>query len=150
VHRAAVPPSPRAARGGVTLPELTIALALLGLLAAFALRAGAPMIDAARTRAAAGEVRAAFATARALAVLRAERASVRLDTARAAITVHLRADSALRRPLGALYGVRLLATRDSMAYAASGLGWGAANLRVELRRGAAAETVTVSRLGRVR
>lgn len=143
-------PLPRAARRGVTLPELSIALAVLGLLAAFALRAGAPLIDAARARTAAGEVRSALAAARALAALRAERAAVRFDTARAAVTVHLRGDSALRRPLGALYGVRMTATRDSMAYAASGLGWGAANLRVELRRGAAVETVTVSRLGRVR
>ncbi|MGZ8378505.1 MAG: prepilin-type N-terminal cleavage/methylation domain-containing protein [Gemmatirosa sp.] len=139
-----------AARRGLTLPELMIALAVLGLLAAFALRAGVPLVDAARTRAAAGEVRSAFATARGLATLRAERAAVRIDTTHAAITVHLGPDSAVRRPLGALYGVRLTATRDSMAYAASGLGWGAANLRVEVRRGAAVETVTVSRLGRVR
>lgn len=137
-------------RPGVTLPELSIALTVLGLLAAFAWRAGAPLVDAARARSAADEVRSAFATARALAALRAERAAVRLDTTRVAVTVHLRGDSALRRPLGTLYGVRMTATRDSMAYAPSGLGWGASNLRIELRRGAAVETVTVSRLGRVR
>lgn len=143
-------PIDRAARRGVTLPELAIALAVLGLLAAFALRAGAPLVDAARARSAGDEVRSAFATARALAALRAERAAVRLDTLRGAVTVHLRGDSALRRSLATLYGVRMSATRDSMAYAASGLGWGASNLRIELRRGAAVETVTVSRLGRVR
>jgi hypothetical protein len=37
-----------------------------------------------------------------------------------------------------------------MAFGASGLGYGAANLRVVVRRGAASETVYVSRLGRVR
>jgi hypothetical protein len=52
--------------------------------------------------------------------------------------------------VGALYGVRLEPSRDSMAYAPSGLGWGGANLRVVVRRGAAADTVVVSRLGRVR
>jgi hypothetical protein len=36
-----------------------------------------------------------------------------------------------------------------MAYQASGLGLGAANLRLVLRRRARADTITVSRLGRV-
>lgn len=141
---------PRAPRRAVTLPELLIALVLLGLLAAFALRAGAPLVDAARVRSAGDELRAAYATARGLAELRAERAAVRVDVAAGTVVVHLRADTALRRPLTALYGVRLATTRDSMAYAPSGLGWGAANLRVIATRGAAADTVTVSRLGRVR
>jgi hypothetical protein len=50
----------------------------------------------------------------------------------------------------ALYGVRVTASRDSMAYDARGLGYGAANLSVVVHRGRVAETVYVSRLGRVR
>jgi hypothetical protein len=46
-------------------------------------------------------------------------------------------------------GVRLESTRDSMAYGASGLGVGAANLRIILSRGSRADTLTVSRLGRL-
>jgi prepilin-type N-terminal cleavage/methylation domain-containing protein len=134
----------------VTLPELSIALAIAALLAAFAWRAMAPVLDAARVRTARDELRALFATARGLSVLRGERAAVRVDAATGAVSVHLRGDSAVRRPVGALYGVRLEPTRDSMAYAPSGLGWGGANLRVVVRRGAAADTVVVSRLGRVR
>ena len=137
-------------RRAATLPELLIVLGLLGLVAAFALRAGAPLLDAARVRSAADELRSAYATARELAMLRSERAAVHVAPATGLVVVHVRADTALRRPLGALYGVRLTTTRDSMAYAASGLGWGAANLRVIVTRGASAETVTVSRLGRVR
>ena len=125
-------------------------LGLLGLVAAFAVRAGVPLLDAARVRSAADELRSAYATARELAALRSERAAVRVASATGTVVVHLRADTALRRPLGTLYGVRLTPSRDSMAYAASGLGWGAANLQVVVTRGAAAETVTVSRLGRVR
>jgi hypothetical protein len=56
----------------------------------------------------------------------------------------------LRRDLRSVFGVRLSASRDSMAYDARGLGLGAANLSLVIRRGAAAETVFVSRLGRVR
>jgi hypothetical protein len=41
-------------------------------------------------------------------------------------------------------------TRDSIAFYPSGLGYGAANTRLIVSRGAAAETVTVSRAGRVR
>jgi hypothetical protein len=37
-----------------------------------------------------------------------------------------------------------------MTYTAAGLGYGGANLRVVLSRGSAAETVLVSREGRVR
>lgn len=139
-----------ATRTGTTLLELLVALAVLGIVAATAMRAGAAMGDAARVRSAADELRAALSTARTLAVARADRAAVRLDTAAAAVSVHLQGDTALRRPLGALYGVRLSATRDSTAYGADGLGWGAANVRLIVRRHAAAETITVSRLGRVR
>jgi hypothetical protein len=56
----------------------------------------------------------------------------------------------LERGVQALYGVRLSATRDSMAYDARGLGYGAANLSIVAHRGRVAETLYVSRLGRVR
>ena len=48
------------------------------------------------------------------------------------------------------HGVTLSATRDSMAYAPNGLGYGASNLSIIVRRGAVTDTVVVSRLGRVR
>ena len=54
------------------------------------------------------------------------------------------------RRLGSSHGVSLSSSRDSMAYAPNGLGHGASNLTVVLRRGSAAETLFVSRLGRVR
>jgi hypothetical protein len=68
----------------------------------------------------------------------------------ATAVVHVGPDTVRHLALGARYGVRLAATRDSMAYVAPGLGHGAANLRVVLTRGLAADTIVVSRLGRVR
>jgi type II secretory pathway pseudopilin PulG len=46
--------------------------------------------------------------------------------------------------------ITLAGTRDSMAYSPSGMAWGASNLRLIFVRGAAADTLMVSRLGRVR
>jgi Tfp pilus assembly protein FimT len=145
------PPRPLTrARAGTALPELLVALTVAGILAALALRGAARWVDEARARGAVGDVRGALALARRVAVLRAERTAVRFDTARATLAVHRGADTLLSRALGHIHGVRLSATRESTAYAGDGLGYGAANLRVVVRRGAAAETVTVSRLGRVR
>ena len=53
-------------------------------------------------------------------------------------------------PVGFTHGVSLSSTRDSITFDVRGLGWGAANLTLSVRRGAAAETLTVSRLGRVK
>ena len=135
---------------GATLVELVVALAVLALLCALAGIRVAALLDATRVRGAALDVAAAFSAARELAMVRGGRAAVTLDSARATIAVVADGDSTHVRRLRALYGVTLRATRDSMAYSATGLGYGAANMRVVLARGAAAETVVVSRLGRVR
>ncbi len=127
-----------------------MALAVLGLASALGMRGLARVTDRVAVGGAASEVRAAFAVARALAVRRGERAAVRIDSSGAVVAVHVRGDTALRRPLAALYRVRLTSTRDSAAYAATGLGYGGSNLRVIVRRGTAVESVFVSRLGRVR
>jgi hypothetical protein len=64
--------------------------------------------------------------------------------------VHAGADTVRVRELGARYGVRLASSRDSLAFDPRGLGFGAANASIRLTRGAAAETVVVARLGRIR
>jgi len=144
-----VPRRPRRPRG-TTLPELLIAVVVVGIIAGLAITGAARLADRLATRGAAREVRAGLLTARHLAVLRATRAAFTVDTARARLTVRLAAETALVRDVGTLYGVRLAASRDSLAYSADGLGWGAANARLVVSRGTAAETITVSRLGRVR
>jgi Tfp pilus assembly protein FimT len=135
---------------GTTLAELLATLALAALLLLAGARGIAAAADGAAAHAAAAELRAAFATARAAAVRRGARTAVRLDSAAGRAVVHAGSDTLRRLDLAAAYGVRLRATRDSLAYTALGTGHGAANLRVVLARGRAADTVTVSRLGRVR
>jgi hypothetical protein len=85
-----------------------------------------------------------------VAFQRATKAATRFDTATDALSVLSYGDTIESRPLGALYGVSLAVTRDSVTYAANAMGFGASNTRIIVSRGLAAETLTVSRLGRVR
>ena len=137
-------------RHGTTLPELMLILAIIGMLSAVALGRASALRDRVSVKAAATETVATFALARRWSLSRASRTAITLDTAAAAVTVRSYADTIARRRLGSSHGVTLSASRDSMAYAPNGLGYGASNLTLVIRRGSAAETIFVSRLGRVR
>lgn len=149
-RRMSVRTGPRGARAGHTLLEVTLALALLAILLVVAIPAVRRLVDGAAVRSAAGELATLFAVARDLAVAGATPVAVRLDEAQGAATVLAGTDTLRRSTLAAAYGITLTATRESTAFAPSGLGTGAANLSAVLRRGATAETLFVSRLGRVR
>lgn len=136
--------------GGTTLPELLVVVTIIGVLATVALARTSVLHDRMSVRAAATETVATFALARRWSLSRAARTAVTIDTARARLVVRSYADTIATRRLGDSHGVTLTASRDSMAYTPNGLGYGASNLTLVLRRGAAAETVVVSRLGRVR
>lgn len=137
-------------RRGATLPELLVVATILGVLATLATIRTAALRDRMSVRAAATEAVSTFALARRWSLSRAARTAVVVDTSGGTLVVRSFADTIARRRLGASHGVALAATRDSMAYAPNGLGYGASNLSLILRRGAAAETILVSRLGRVR
>lgn len=137
-------------RDGSTIIEQVILLAVFAVIAATAFAGGARLLDAATVHGASQEVAELFSLARDRAMATSTRTAVRLDVARARIVVHAGNDTLARLDLASSRGVRLAATRDSMAYLASGLGFGAANLRVIVSRGASRDTLTVSRLGRVR
>jgi len=133
--------------GSTSLEQLRV-LTILGILAAVTLLGGAPLLEAAAVETAARESTALFALARDHALAAGERTAVHLDSAGGRVVVHAGADTLAVADF-AQRGVRVMATRDSMAYAPSGLGVGAANLRLVLSRGARADTINVSRLGRV-
>ena len=136
-------------RRAATLLELVIALAVLAIVAAMGLAAQSAAQDAHAVRAATRELVDLLATARELAVARGA-AAVHLDSAAAVVRLRAPGTPPGNLALGVLHGVRLEPSRDSLAFDGRGLGRGAANLRVVVRRGAAADTVVVSRLGRVR
>lgn len=137
-------------RRAFTLPELVLVVALVGAVLAFAAGAWRALADRARVRMAAADLTSILADARDEALARQTVVTARLDTADGSVTLRSGRDTIGRRPLGALHGVHLKVTRDSIAYSALGLGRGLANARLILARGSAAETVWVSRLGRVR
>ena len=137
-------------RQGTTLVEQVIAMTVLGALAALAIVRIGTALDALAVHGAAREVKDTFAAAREYAVARGVRTAVQIDPASAQVSAFANTDTVTLRQLGTLHGVTLNSSRDSMAYSPSGLGYGASNLRVIVQRRAAAETITVSRLGRVR
>lgn len=134
---------------GYTLPELLVVLLLVSIVLGFAfVRLGAAA-DGAAVRGAVSEAASVFIAARNTAIYRRTPVAVRIDTLSAILVT--RADTLVlrRRDLHA-FGVRLSASRDSMAFDGRGLGMGAANLSLVVRRGRAADTLFLSRLGRVR
>jgi prepilin-type N-terminal cleavage/methylation domain-containing protein len=137
-------------RRGWTLIELTLTLALLGSVLGVAWRPTRGLLDRWATEGAAEVVVRSLFDARDHAVRRARRVAVRLDSVQHRITAFVPGDTLTRHELLQTFGVRLTTTRDSLAWAPTGLGYGASNARIILSRGAAAETVTVSRLGRPR
>ena len=137
-------------REAFTIIESTLTVCLICLLSAIAAPGVSRLLDAIEAREAAIEVETMFSAARHLAIARAAQISVEIDTARRVVSVLAGADTLRKRELGRDHRVELKATRSSVSYSPIGLGYGAANVTVVIRRNAAFDSVVVSRLGRVR
>jgi len=141
-------------RVGWTLTELVVVVVVLGLLMGTTAPRLAALRDRAAVRAAAAVVRSALAAARDEARNRAAPAVLALDAAERRVIVLAGSgtsrDTVLVQPLAPELGVSLERTGDSVRFAPSGIGYGVSNTTIVLRRGDAADTLRVSRLGRVR
>lgn len=135
---------------GFTVFELLIVLVLGGILLAIAVPRARLTLDRVAVQGAAGDVRATLSTARSFALAGASQVVVDVDSVDGRLRVRRGAEVLLTRNVGAVHGVRLTRNRDSLTYDGFGLGRGAINLSIVVRRGAAVETVFVSRMGRVR
>jgi Tfp pilus assembly protein FimT len=137
-------------RRGTTLVELMVVCTLITVAAGLAFPRAHAILDGLRVRQAAHEVSGALMLTRAAAIRRGERARVIVDRAAATIRVEAGTDTLLRRDLRRMHHVTLRASRDTITYAPTGLGWGLANSTIVVSIGVRAETVTVARLGRTR
>ena len=136
--------------GGFTLLELTVVVSIAGLMLALSIPRFSAARDGWAVRTAMTELGDSFSLARQTAIARRSPVAVVLDTAAGVVEVRSTAGSIRRSGLAGTYGVRLGSSRDSAVYDAKGLGFGLSNLTVTVQRGAQVDTLTMSRLGRVR
>jgi prepilin-type N-terminal cleavage/methylation domain-containing protein len=137
-------------RRGMTMVELLVMVAILGVLAAIAVPRAVMAVDRLSVRGATQDVVLTLAAARAAASRRGAYASFVADTRRGRVRAVSGGEVLVERDLAQLRGIKLEASRESVTFAPGGLGWGAANTTVIVSRGGRSDTVVMSRLGRVR
>jgi prepilin-type N-terminal cleavage/methylation domain-containing protein len=136
-------------RRGLTLIELLCVLAIIGLATGVAIPRFVDLRDRLAVHGATTTLMQSLADARHAAQRWDRVTAFTADTSRRVVAVRAGRDTVDQLQLGDLFGVTLRTTRDSIAYYPTGIGYGAANSTFVLSRGSAAETVTVSRAGRV-
>ena len=137
-------------RTAFTIIELTITLCIVSILSAIAVPSAGRLLDSIHVNGAVVEIQSMFSSARHLAISRSRQTSVEIDTAARVIRVTSGGETLREREIGRVHDVRVSATRLRMSYAPTGMGYGAANLSVVVRRNGSVDTIFVSRLGRVR
>lgn len=137
-------------RRGVTLVELTMTVTIVGTLTAIAVPRAVTVMERLHVRGAKQDVVFALATARAAAVRHGAYASIVVEASTGRVRVVSGGKILWARDVAGGRGVTVTVTRDSITYAPTGVGWGAANTTIVVRRGECADTITTSRLGRVR
>ena len=138
------------ARHGFTMVETTLVIALSSALAAVSLPRAWSFIDRIEVRGAVTEIEAMFSLARHTAIARGSQVSLDIDQPRKTVSLRSGTETLRTREVGLAHGVGLSTNRASITYSPIGVGYGAANLSLIVYRGRAADTVVVSRLGRVR
>ena len=140
----------RRADPGYTILEITVVLTVLAILASFAAPQYAALRNSVAVRSATTDLVQSLVAARQSALAARQNTSAVFDTSRAVVVIRSSRQTLFRHNLALTYGVRLGSNRDSMVYDSRGFGYGATNLSLTVSRGSAADTIVISRLGRVR
>jgi prepilin-type N-terminal cleavage/methylation domain-containing protein len=139
-------------RRGVTLTELAVVLAILAIVTAITLPRLQGVLDWIAVNTAAQDVTTAVAVTRYAAIMQGGRR--RLVIARDSLRIdRWSGDSWVpheRWPGPDRHGVALEVSNPVVVFDPIGLAWGVSNTKVVLRRGVRSETITLSRLGRVK
>jgi prepilin-type N-terminal cleavage/methylation domain-containing protein len=137
-------------RGGFSLIELVLVLALVGLVLGIALPPLARALDRIEVASAASQIASAHTRARLMAISRSRVLVLTVDSA--TLSIHPRGSTSVlwsdRGP--ALSRVSLAGPTRSFTFSPEGFSLGLSNASFQLIRGSATRTVVVSRLGRVR
>jgi len=137
-------------RRGTTIIELALALSVISILSAISYPRIARLLDGIHVRGSATEIHSLFTAARHHAIVRSERVTVQIDTARASIRIVGETDTIRARGFASTHGIALSANRPSFTYSPIGIGYGAGNMTIVIRRNARVDSIYISRLGRVR
>lgn len=125
-------------------------LTVIAIVSAVVIPRAASFIDAIEVRGAVTEIESLFSTARHIAIARGAQTVLDIDAGQGVISLRVGIDTLQKRELARGHGVALSTTRASITYSPTGVGYGAANLTLIVARNLAADTIYVSRLGRVR
>jgi len=137
---------------GFTLLEMIVVTVIAALLLAFWVPRAARLMDWIETERAVRDVTTALAIGRHGAVLQATRARIifATDTLRIDRWGTEGWEPWWRTPGPASHGVLLEVSNPVVIFGPTGMGWGVSNTKIVLRRGSQAETITLSRVGRVK
>jgi len=137
---------------GFSVLELMVVICIAGLLASLWLPRAARLMDWITTERALRDVTTALAVARNGAVLQATRARLIIgpDSLRIDRLAHGGWEPWWRRPGPASHGVLLQVSNPTVVFGPNGMAWGVSNTRIVLSRGSQVETITMSRVGRVK
>ncbi|PYP58590.1 MAG: hypothetical protein DMD44_07505 [Gemmatimonadetes bacterium] len=139
-------------RRGFTLVELAVVLAILAVVTSLTLPRLQGLLDWIAVNTAAQDVTTALAVSRNAAIMQGSRR--RLVIARDSLRIDRWAGDSWapleRWPGPDRHGVTLEVSTPVVVFDPIGLPWGVSNTKVVLRRGVRSETITMSRLGRVK
>jgi prepilin-type N-terminal cleavage/methylation domain-containing protein len=137
---------------GVTLPEMLLVIVVVAVLASIVMPPLGRALDRLAVDEAASRYESLHEAARSIAMARTRLARVQLDSLRHTAVLELKRspmawDTLETRDLGR---ARLSVSQVMVTFSPVGIGFGASNTRIVFTSGAAAETVTVARTGRLR
>lgn len=137
-------------RVGFTIIEVTVVLAIAAVLFAIGLPRAWAFVDRIEVRGAVTEIESLFSLARHVAIARGEQVTLDMDATNRLISIRAGPELIRTREVGAAHGVTMSTNRTSITYSPIGVGYGASNFTLIVSRNRAADTIVVSRLGRVR
>lgn len=137
---------------GFTVLELMVVICIAGILVTFWLPRAARLMDWIATDRSVHDITTAIAVTRHSAVQQATRARLTLSADSLRID-RLQAtgwEPYWRSPGPVSHGVTLQVSNPVVVFGPNGMGWGASNTTIKLSRGSHVETITMSRVGRVK